>query len=140
MKKTLAIILVVLFTLTIMGRSNQVGKTPHLQQGDVAGFLGEIIGYLLLFVGLYYSARWLMKLYGHTYKVGRQTTAALLFWYSALAALIGLMMPLYERNRFGLTFGGIMLVAWSGIAYVCKRWQRRLRTAERAQHTVSQPA
>jgi hypothetical protein len=142
MKKTLAIILIVLFTLMIMGRSNQVGKTPHLQQGDVAGFIGEIVGYVLLYVGLYYSTKWLMKLSGHTYKVGRQTWAALLFWYSILAIFIGLMMPVYERNLSGLIFGGVMVVIWSLSAYACRRWQQRLRTAERAQVTVpqSQPA
>src|SRR6266853_2481316 len=98
MKKTIAIALIVLFALMIIGASNQAGRTPPLQQGDLAGFLGEIVGYLSLFVGLYYSTKWLMKLSGHTYKVGRQTWAALLFWYSVFAAFIGLMMPIYARN------------------------------------------
>lgn len=140
MKKTLSITLIVVFALMIAGRSNQVGKTSYLQQGDIAGFMGATIGYLLLYVGLFYSARWCMKLSGHTYKVGRQTMAALLFWYSVFAAFIGLMMPVYERNMTGFILGGGMIVIWSGVAYVCRRWQKRLLAAERAQGTAPQPA
>ena len=77
------------------------------------------------------SARWRMKLSGHSYKVGRQTVATLLFWYAVFAVFVGLMMPLMERNTFGLTFGAAMIAIWSGIAYACKRWQQRLRTIER---------
>jgi hypothetical protein len=135
MKKTLAIILIVFFVLMIIGASSQTGKNHH-QPGDVAGALGELVGMLLLFAGLYYSAKWLMKLSGHTYKVGRQTWAALLFWYSVFAAFIGLIISVYERNTFGFPYGAVMLVIWSGAAYACKRWQRRLRTAELAQHSA----
>jgi hypothetical protein len=133
MKKTLAIILIAVFVLMIISAASQTSKTHH-QPGDVAGALGELVGTLLLFVGLFYSAKWLMKLSGHTYKVGRQTWAALLFWYSVFAAFTGLIMPVYERNTFGFTYGAVMIVIWSGAAYACKRWQRRLRTAELAQH------
>jgi hypothetical protein len=92
---------------------------------------------VLLFAGLFYSTRWSIKLSGHTYKVGRQTTAALLFWYSAFATFIGLMMPVYERNKSGLIFGGVMVVIWFSAAYACNRWQKRLRVAERAQMVES---
>lgn len=131
MKKILAIVLIVLFTLMIIGQSSQAGKTPHLHQGDVAGFLGEIIGYLLLYVGLYYSTKWLMKLSGRSYKVGRQTLAALLFWYSCFAAFFGLTMM-----YLSVPFGAGVLVIWSGIAYVCRRWQKRLWAAEHAERTA----
>jgi len=129
MKKTLAIFLIVLFTLMIVGES-QVGKTSHLQQGDMAGLLGRVIAFLLPFVGLYYSTKWLLKCSGHSHKLGRQTWATLLFWYSILAALIGLMMPVFERNLSGLILGGAMVAIWSLSAYACKRWQKRLRASE----------
>jgi hypothetical protein len=135
-KKTFATILIILFTFMIIAVSSQAGKAPP-RQGDVAGAIGELIGMMLWFVGLFYSTRWNLKLYGHTYKLGRQTWAALLFWYSVFAAFIGLMMPLVERNKFGLTFGGFMLVLWVGVAYVCRRWQKRLLGAERVQHSAA---
>lgn len=142
MKKTLAIILIILFVLMIIGETSQAGKT-HAQAGDIGGAVVDIVFMVLLFAGLFYSARWSIKLSGHTYKVGRQTTAALLFWYSAFATLIGLMMPVFERNRSGLIFGGIMVVIWFSAAYACWRWQKRLRVAERAQQSTvpqSEPA
>jgi hypothetical protein len=45
---------------------------------------------------------------------------------------IGLMMPVYERNVFGLIFGGVMVAIWSLSAYACRRWQQRLRAAEQS--------
>jgi hypothetical protein len=134
MKKTLAIILIILFVLMIIGETSQAGKN-HAQAGDFSGAVVDIVFMLLLFAGLFFSARWLMKLSGHTYKVGRQATAALLFWYSAFATFIGLMMPVFERNTFGLISGGVMVTIWLTAAYACKRWQRRLRVAERAQES-----
>ena len=135
MKKTLATLLIVLFTFMIIAVSSQAAKTPP-RQGDVAGAIGELIGMMVWFAGLFFSTRWNLKLYGHTYKLGRQTWAALLFWYSVFAAFIGLMMPLEERNKFGLTFGGFMLVLWVGVAYSCRRWQKRLLGAEQAQQSA----
>ncbi len=52
-------------------------------------------------------------------------------------------MIAFEHNSFGLTPGSIMLVLWSGMAYICRRWQKRLLGAERAQQSTvpqSQPA
>ena len=79
MRKTLATILIILFTFMIVAVTSQAGKAPR-RQGDVAGAIGELVGMLLWFVGLFYSIRWNIKLHGHTYKLGRQTWAALLFW------------------------------------------------------------
>ena len=135
MRKTLATILIILLTFMIIAVTSQAGKAPR-RQGDVAGAIGELVGMLLWFVGLFYSIRWNIKLHGHTYKLGRQTWAALLFWYSVFAAFIGLMMPLVERSKFGLTLGGFMLVLWVGVAYACRRWQQRLRLAEQAQQST----
>src|SRR5271170_7849376 len=97
LRRPLANILVALFVLMIISASSQAGKT-HLKPGDTAGAIGGLTGYLLLFVGLYYSARWSIKLSGHTHKVGSQTVATILFWYSVFAALISLIMPLYTRT------------------------------------------
>ncbi len=134
MKKFCASALIALFVLLIISASSQAGKTHH-QPGDVAGALGALTGYLSLFVGLFLSARWRMRLSGHTYKVGRQTLATLLFWYAVFAVFIGLMMPFMETNTFGFTFAAIMIVIWSSVAYACKRWQQRLWSAEQTRLT-----
>jgi hypothetical protein len=137
MKKIIASLLVVLFVLMILGAANQAYKT-HRQPGDVAGAIGALMGYLLLWVGLYFSAQWRIQLAGHTYKVGRQTVATLLFWYAVFAAFVGLMMPLLlERTPFTFAVAAIMVVLWSSVAYACKRWQQRLRAAERSRLDVS---
>src|SRR6267378_8511503 len=115
MKKTLAVVLIILFTLMIIGETSQAGKS-HVQAGDIGGAVVDIVFILLLFAGLYYSARWSVKLSGHTYKVGRQTTAALLFWYSAFATFIGLMTPVFQRNKSSLIFGGVMVAIWFSAA------------------------
>jgi len=135
MKKLCANLLVALLVLMIISASGQAGKT-HRQPGDIAGAMGALIAYLLLFVGLYYSARWRIKLSGHTYKLGRQTVATLLFWYAVFAVFIGLMMPLIEKNVFGFTFAAVMIALWSSVAYASKRWQQRIRAAERSHLAV----
>jgi hypothetical protein len=98
---------------------------------NVSETLGRITGVLLMVAGLYYSARWSLKLSGHTYKVGWQTVATIVFWYSLFAVFVGLMMPFYARNMFGFKYAVIMVVVWSTVAYVSKRWQQRLRKIER---------
>ena len=130
MKRVTADALIALFVLLIVGASSQAGRT-HIEPGDVAGALGVLTVYLLLFVGLFYSGRWRMKLSGHNHRVGRQTTAVILFWYSLLGILIGLVAAFGERDMFGLVFGAVMVAIWSGSAYACKRWLRRLRAEER---------
>jgi hypothetical protein len=55
----------------------------------------------------------------------------ILFWYSLLAVLIGLLTAFEERNAFGLVFGAVMVAIWSCSAYACKRWLNRLRAEER---------
>src|ERR1700684_2399158 len=97
MKKAVANDLVALFVLMIISSGAGVGKTRTVPD-DVAETVGEIVGELMLFAGLYYSTRWNIKLSGHTYKIDRQTVATILFWYSLFALFVGLMTPLYERN------------------------------------------
>ena len=132
MKKSLANLLVAFFVLFIIGGST---TARNIQPGDVGGALAILVTYILLFVGLFYSARWRVKLAGHNYKVGRQTTAAILFWYSVLAAVVGLITAF----TFSLLFGAIMVVVWSSLGYLCKRWLNRLRLEERSRAVPSQP-
>jgi hypothetical protein len=134
MKKIYANLLVAFFVLLILSASSQAGKNLR-QPGDVAGALGALTGFLLLLIGLCYSARWSIKLSGHTYKLGRQTVAALLFWYSVIAAIFGLITLLMVRNAVGLQAGGVMFLIWSVAADACKRWQKRLWVAERVHST-----
>jgi hypothetical protein len=129
MKKICANLLVVPFVLMIVGSASRAGIV-----GPATNFsetLGRITGVLLMVAGLYYSAKWSLKLSGHTYKVGWQTVATIVFWYSLFAAFVGLIMPFYARNTFGFKYAVIMVVVWSTVAYVSKRWQQRLRRIER---------
>jgi hypothetical protein len=52
------------------GSGAGVGKTRTVPD-DVAETVGEIVGELMLFAGLYYSTRWSIKLSGHTYEIVR---------------------------------------------------------------------
>ena len=124
-----------MFVLMIISASRQAARTDRPPRNP-AEATGALIGCLSLFVGLYYSARWRMKLAGHTYKIGRQTVAALVFWYSVFAAFIGLVMVLYTQAGFDFKIGAIMIVVWSGVAYVCRRWRQQLQAEERARSTV----
>jgi hypothetical protein len=129
MKKICANLLVGLFVVMIIGAASRAGTVGPV--ASVSETLGRITGVLLMVAGLYYSARWSLKLSGHTYKVGWQTVATIVFWYSLFAVFVGLMMPFYARNMFGFKYAVIMVVVWSTVAYVSKRWQQRLRKIER---------
>jgi membrane protein implicated in regulation of membrane protease activity len=80
---------------------------------------------VLPLAGLFFSARWYMKLSGHTYKVGRQTWAAIIFWYSLLAIIVGIGV-MYKFVWFGV----VIVVIWSLAAFACRRWLKRLRKEE----------
>ena len=147
MKKTLATVLIVFFVMILVtGITREIRVVG--QQGSHAytaealdrlvGLYYELAALLPVLMGLYYSTRWLMKLSGHSYKLGQQTWAALLFWYSALAVLLGLTLSFGERNTTVLTIGAVMLVVWLSVAYACWRWRRSLRRQEKEQQ--SQPA
>ena len=140
MKKTLATVLIVFFVMILVtGITRTIRVAAQQVSHDyIAEALGRLAAFLLVLTGLYYSTRWLMKLSGHSYKLGQQTWAALLFWYSALAALLGLTLSFVERNTTVLTIGAVMLVVWLSVAYACWRWRRTLRRQEKEQQ--SQPA
>ena len=128
MKKLCADLLIAFFVF------GTVGGSPNDEDSNTRRRIrsrGSPSGFALLVVGLYFSVRWRIKLSGHDYRVGRQTLATILFWYSIVAIFIGLMMPFCARNTFGFTYGAVMTVLWGGVAYACKRWQKRLRAEER---------
>src|SRR5271163_1220043 len=129
MKKICVNLLVAVFVLMIIGAASRAGIVGPA--ASVSETLGRITVVLLMVAGLYYSARWSLKLSGHTYKVGSQTVATIVFWYSVFAVFVGLIMPFYVRNTFGFKYAVIMVVVWSTVAYVSKRWQQRLRRIER---------
>lgn len=129
MKKICANLLVALFVLLIIGAASRAGMVGPA--ANVSETLGRITGVLLMVAGLYYSSRWSLKLSGHTYKVGSQTVATIVFWYSLFAVLVGLTMRFYARNTFGFKYAVIMVVVWSTVAYISRRWQQRLRRIER---------
>lgn len=128
-KRITANILIGLFVLMTLGALSQAGKT-QIEPGNTPEEFGFFIGRLLLFVGLFFSVRWKFKLSGHSHKVGRQTTAVILFWYSILAVLVGIAMPFVAKETFGYVFAAGMVLVWSFSAYLCNRWVRRLRAKE----------
>ena len=158
MNRVIANTLIMLFILMIIAASAQAGKSMATP-GDVAGTLGALTGYFLLIVGLFYSVRWRMKIAGRKYKLGRQTFAVLLFWYSAFAAVIGIVAVWlrFERRadssseRVCFLYGPARLTfAGAGCAaYVEKSWRSQslrcdvclrlwpIRTVRAAAHSVS---
>ena len=121
MKKVFAGLLVALFIFLILGIAIN-GTRPH----DAAYALGSLVGMILDFTFLFFSVRWYIKLSGHSYKLARQTWAAILFWYSMFAVLFGVGAL---ANRL-FAMGVVFLVLWSGIGFACWKWRQRLRRAE----------
>lgn len=120
-KKIIASILIAIFALMLIGAS--VAKVPPAR--STAERIGQIIGYLFILLGLFYSTRWRLKLAGRCYKVGRQSFAALWFCESILGILLGF-------NFIGLSvpFGVGMIVVWSLSLWATYRWLKRLRSHE----------
>jgi hypothetical protein len=77
MKKSFAGILVTLSILLIFAASLNAAHRPPVH--DLASALGNLAGMLFDLAFLFYSVRWYIKLSGHTYKLARQTWAAILF-------------------------------------------------------------
>jgi hypothetical protein len=124
MKKFLAGLLVGLFTLLIFGASLNAART--LPQHDLAYAIGNLAGMLLNCLFLFFSVRWYIKLSGHTYKLARQTWAAILFWYSVFAVLCGVAALLGRFIGMGIMF----IVLWSAVGFACWKWRQSLRRRE----------
>ncbi len=124
MKKLVANVLIAFFILLIAGSVNQ--STKH-QSASSAEALGQLTAQLLVFIGLFFSSRWRMKLSGHTYKVGRQTLAILLFWFSLFGLLGGLILPFAARSFSSVGIGLVMIALWGSAAYFFRKWLKRLR-------------
>lgn len=123
MKKIVAVLFVTLSIFLILGVAiNGTQKHPH----DAAYALGSLVGMILDFSFLFFSVRWYIKLSGHSYRLARQTWAAILFWYSMFAVLFGIGALANGLIAMGLTF----LILWSGIGFVCWKWRQGLRRAE----------
>jgi hypothetical protein len=125
MKKVLAGLLVALFSLMIIGEPRNVQVHPPK---DSAEAVGQLAAMVLLIGFLFFSVRWYIKLSGHTYKLARQAWASILFWYSLLAILVGIMMAATISYAFGVP----MMVIWACVAFACWKWRGRLRRAEAA--------
>jgi hypothetical protein len=127
MKKFIAAVLIAFFTLTLIAGTANVGKYVPASSAENIGYrLGALTGLILDITFLFYGVRWYIKLSGHTYKVARQTWAAILFWYSMLALVMGIGF-LMEKEIIG---GGIYLVVWGIIGFSCWKWRQRLRQKE----------
>jgi hypothetical protein len=124
MKKFLAGLLVGLFTLLIFGAS--LNATRTLPQHDLAYAIGNLAGMLLNCLFLFFSVRWYIKLSGHTYKLARQTWAAILLWYSVFAVLCGVAALLGRFIGMGIMF----IVLWSAVGFACWKWRQSLRRRE----------
>jgi uncharacterized membrane protein len=121
-KKLVASALIVLFVLIAIGASG--AKLPPAK--STAERIGQLTGYVLILLGLFFSTRWRLKLAGRTYKVGRQAFAVLWFCESILGILLGLVFI----SRVGIPFGAGMVVVWSLSLWATYRWLKRLRSHE----------
>lgn len=131
MKKTVGTILIIILSFWIIGIATRGGSVQPASR-DRTGAVTGIIFVALLMVGLFFSVRWRMKLSGHHYKLGRQTTAAILFWYSSLAAMIGIAMAAANSgDRLRFILGISMVVISSLSAYACHKWRNRLLAEEK---------
>ena len=122
-KKIEAVVLIVFFTLMVI----ESPRTAQLHPAkDIAEAIGQLTAILLFVAGLFYSVRWYMKLNGHTYNLSRQAWASILFWYSLLAILIGLVMMVSSSFAIGAPMAAI----WACSGFAFWRWRGRLRCAE----------
>ena len=132
-KEFAANVLIALCVLSTVG-----GLRSGAEISMLAGNLAAV-PFWLVQVGLFYSVRWRLELAGHNHKVGRQAIAAILFGYSVFCVLIGVLALLYERGANYLPFVAAVVAICSGSAYACRRWQRRLRAAERSLASATPP-
>jgi hypothetical protein len=126
MKKLVAVLLVTFFSLAIIASPRAAQQNPA---NDLGGAVAQLIVLLLFIAGLFYSVRWYMKLDGHTYKLTRQAWASILFWYSMIGVLMGLMFT----RSVSVIAGTVMMVVWALVGFACWKWRGRLRRAEAEQ-------
>jgi hypothetical protein len=124
MKRGLAILGIVVFSLMLIALPRGMEQNPP-PPGDYAYLVGQLAGMVLIVGFLFYSVRWYLKLSGHTYKVGRQAWASILFWYSLLGVLLGLTL-----TRVSGVFGVGAAILWVFVALACWKWRKRLRRVE----------
>jgi len=74
-KKIAATILIVLFSLMLLSANASLVKAP---KGDIAYLIGQLIGVVLVVLGLIFSIRWRVRLAGYQQTAGRQALAIFL--------------------------------------------------------------
>lgn len=131
MKKGLAILCIVIFSLMVLGIPTSLQRNPA-PPGDYAAFTGQLAAAVLIIGFLFFSVRWYLTLSGHTHKVNGQAWASIFLGYSFIGALVGIMMV-----RLYPSFGVVMLAVWMLIGFLCWKWRRKVRATERG---LSSPA
>jgi len=70
MKKVLAIVCIVAFSLMVLAIPRSLQQNP-MPAGDYAYLFGQLAAAVLIIGFLFFSVRWYLTLSGHTYKVKR---------------------------------------------------------------------
>ena len=135
MKKFLAVVLIVFFSVMVIGESTTGNQHLSIK---LSYTIGQLFGISLAIGFLFCSVLWYLKLNGHTYKLARQTSATLLYYYSIIAVLMGIAALVNEETFLvnKETFGKVvMLILWSVVGFFCLKWRERLRQHEIQLHT-----
>lgn len=125
LRKIAASLFVAFFALVIMALPASMRQHPA-PAGDIAGGIAvPLLFFLLALYGLRRSVQWLIKLNGHTYELHKQAWACILYWYSMLGVIVGLLMAFTYHLQ-----GVVMMMIWVLAGVACWRWRGRLRSKE----------
>ena len=91
MKKVLAVICIVVFSLMVLAIPRSLQQNP-MPAGDYAYLFGQLAAAVLMIGFLFFSVRWYLTLSGHTYKVTGQAWASIFLGYSFIGVLVGVLM------------------------------------------------
>jgi hypothetical protein len=126
MKKVLAIICIVIFSLMVLAIPSSWQQHP-MPSGDYAYLIGQLTAAVLMIGFLFFSVRWYLTLSGHTYKVSGQAWASIFLGYSFIGLVVGALLL-----RVNPMFGVFMLALWALIGFSCWKWRRKIRSTERS--------
>jgi zinc-ribbon domain len=140
-KKVVATLLIVLFSLMLLGENAQASKIP--KNADSAYLLGQLFGIVFVIVGFILSVKWQIKLSGYRKTSGRQAVAIFLIVFCCWGLLLVVMLSLAEIGNSPtrtLLIPIVMGLAYVAGLYRCVRWRKKLRLSERVAHDTTDTA
>lgn len=141
-KKIAATLLIVWFSLMLLGVNAQASKVP--KDADLAYLFGQLIGIALVITGFIFSVKWQIKLAGFARTSGRQAVAIFLIVFCSWGLFLVLMLGSMEIGSngpmwmFAMPVTGAIIYA-AGL-YACIRWLKRLRRRDHVVYDSSEAA